>query len=116
MGQVELKSASHSGLNADCGARVLTTGGLGFIGAAIARRLVALRAEVLLVDIMISDSEIPSNCSGSHRRHLHGSRGVSRIGNRFAATGHSAGSPQSRFQGRQFPQEFKTDCGSLCAQ
>jgi UDP-glucose 4-epimerase len=46
-------------MSADCrlgayaGARVLITGGLGFIGSAIARRLVALRAQVLLIDSMI---------------------------------------------------------------
>ncbi len=32
------------------GARVLVTGGLGFIGSALAARLVALGAEVVLVD------------------------------------------------------------------
>ena len=37
------------------GARVLITGGLGFIGSALARRLVALGADVLLVDSMIPE-------------------------------------------------------------
>ena len=37
------------------GARAMITGGLGLIGSAIARRLVALGAEVLLVDSMIPD-------------------------------------------------------------
>jgi len=35
------------------GARVMITGGLGFIGSALARRLVALGADVLLVDSLI---------------------------------------------------------------
>ena len=35
------------------GKRVLITGGLGFIGSNLARRLVSLRAEVLLVDAMV---------------------------------------------------------------
>jgi len=48
-------------MSADCrlgayaGARVLITGGLGFIGSAIARRLVALRAQVLVIDSMIPE-------------------------------------------------------------
>jgi UDP-glucose 4-epimerase len=37
------------------GARAVITGGLGFIGSAITRRLVALGAEVLLVDSMIPE-------------------------------------------------------------
>jgi nucleoside-diphosphate-sugar epimerase len=37
------------------GTRAVITGGLGLIGSAIARRLVALGAEVLLVDSMIPE-------------------------------------------------------------
>src|ERR1700730_7066219 len=46
---------SDSRLGAYAGARAVITGGLGLIGSAIARRLVALGAEVLLVDSMIPD-------------------------------------------------------------
>jgi UDP-glucose 4-epimerase len=42
-------------LAAFAGARALITGGLGFIGSALARRLAALGAEVLLVDSMIPE-------------------------------------------------------------
>jgi UDP-glucose 4-epimerase len=42
-------------LNSFAGARVVITGGMGFIGSALARRLVALGAEVLLVDSMIPE-------------------------------------------------------------
>jgi UDP-glucose 4-epimerase len=42
-------------LEAFRGARVMITGGLGLIGSALARRLVALDAEVLLVDSMIPE-------------------------------------------------------------
>jgi UDP-glucose 4-epimerase len=42
-------------LEAFKGARVIITGGLGLIGSALARRLVALGAEVLLVDSMIPE-------------------------------------------------------------
>jgi len=42
-------------LDAYAGARAVITGGLGLIGSAIARRLVALGAEVLLVDSMIPE-------------------------------------------------------------
>ena len=46
---------SESLLDAYVGAKALITGGLGLIGSAIARRLAALGAEVLLVDSMIPD-------------------------------------------------------------
>src|SRR5215813_14507930 len=42
-------------LAAYAGTRAVITGGLGLIGSALARRLVALGAEVLLVDSMISE-------------------------------------------------------------
>jgi UDP-glucose 4-epimerase len=42
-------------LGAYAGARAVITGGLGLIGSAIARRLVALGAEVLLVDSMVPE-------------------------------------------------------------
>ncbi|MBO0737604.1 MAG: NAD-dependent epimerase/dehydratase family protein [Alphaproteobacteria bacterium] len=45
----------NSRLAAYAGARAVITGGLGLIGSAIARRLVALGAEVLLVDSMIPE-------------------------------------------------------------
>jgi len=45
----------ESQLKVYSGASVLITGGLGLIGSAIARRLVALGAEVLLVDSMIPE-------------------------------------------------------------
>jgi nucleoside-diphosphate-sugar epimerase len=45
----------ESRLAAYAGARAVITGGLGLIGSAIARRLVALGAEVLLVDSMIPE-------------------------------------------------------------
>jgi UDP-glucose 4-epimerase len=44
-----------SRLNAFAGTRAVITGGLGFIGSAIARRLVALGAETLLVDSLIPE-------------------------------------------------------------
>lgn len=47
--------SSDPRLEAYAGARALITGGLGMIGSAIARRLVALGAEVLLVDSMIPE-------------------------------------------------------------
>ena len=47
--------SSDSRLEAFEGARVVITGGMGFIGSALARRLVALGAEVLLVDSMIPE-------------------------------------------------------------
>ena len=46
---------AESQLKVYSGASVLITGGLGLIGSAIARRLVALGAEVLLVDSMIPE-------------------------------------------------------------
>src|SRR5215468_1765258 len=42
-------------LEAYAGTRAMITGGLGLIGAAIARRLVRLGAEVLLVDSMVPE-------------------------------------------------------------
>jgi len=50
-----LPESANSPLNAYAGARVVITGGLGLIGSAIARRLVGLGAEVLLVDSMIPE-------------------------------------------------------------
>ena len=44
--------------DAYAGARAMSTGGLGLIGSATARRLVALGAEVLLVDSMITSPAI----------------------------------------------------------
>src|SRR6266496_1710158 len=38
------------------GAHVMITGGVGLIGSALARRLVALGAEVLLVDSMVAEA------------------------------------------------------------
>jgi UDP-glucose 4-epimerase len=50
-----VSSSSDLRLEAFIGARVIITGGLGLIGSALARRLVALGAEVLLVDSMIPE-------------------------------------------------------------
>ena len=50
-----MSSSSDSRLEAFKGARVVITGGLGLIGSALARRLVDLGAEVLLVDSMIPE-------------------------------------------------------------
>jgi UDP-glucose 4-epimerase len=50
-----VSSSSDLRLEAFKGARVVITGGLGFIGSALARRLVALGAEVLLFDSMIPE-------------------------------------------------------------
>jgi UDP-glucose 4-epimerase len=47
--------AADSRYAAYAGARVLVTGGLGFIGSTLARRLVGLGSEVLLVDSLIPD-------------------------------------------------------------
>src|SRR5437588_9103154 len=38
------------------GARIMITGGVGLIGSALARRLVALGAELLLVDSMVAET------------------------------------------------------------
>jgi hypothetical protein len=46
---------SDSRLETYAGARAVITGGLGLIGAAVARRLVVLGAEVLLVDSIIPE-------------------------------------------------------------
>ena len=54
-GETQVSPGSKPRLEAYSGARVLITGGLGLIGSAIARRLVALGAEVLLVDSMIPE-------------------------------------------------------------
>jgi nucleoside-diphosphate-sugar epimerase len=50
-----MTAASGSPLCAYAGARVIITGGLGLIGSALARRLIELGAEVLLVDSMIPE-------------------------------------------------------------
>jgi UDP-glucose 4-epimerase len=50
-----VSAGSDQCLKAYAGTRALITGGLGLIGSAIARRLVALGAEVLLVDSMIPE-------------------------------------------------------------
>src|ERR1700736_1891236 len=50
-----VSSGLDSRLEAFSGARVVITGGIGLIGSAIARRLVALGAEVLLVDSMLPE-------------------------------------------------------------
>jgi UDP-glucose 4-epimerase len=50
-----VSSNSDPRLEAYAGARAVITGGLGLIGSAIARRLVGLGAEVLLVDSMIPE-------------------------------------------------------------
>jgi UDP-glucose 4-epimerase len=50
-----VSSRSDTRLETYAGARAVITGGLGLIGSAIARRLVALGAEVLLVDSMIPE-------------------------------------------------------------
>src|SRR5437870_13066497 len=42
-------------LNAFAGARVVITGAIGFIGSSLARRLVELGAEVMLIDSMIPE-------------------------------------------------------------
>ena len=47
--------SSASRLDAYAGARAVITGGVGLIGSAMARRLVSLGAEVLLVDSMIPE-------------------------------------------------------------
>ena len=50
-----MSAKSSSRLAAYAGCRAVITGGLGLIGSAIARRLVALGAEVLLIDSMIAE-------------------------------------------------------------
>jgi len=50
-----MNSGSDLRLDVFKGARVIITGGLGLIGSALARRLVTLGAEVLLVDSMIPE-------------------------------------------------------------
>ncbi|HVJ55080.1 MAG TPA: NAD-dependent epimerase/dehydratase family protein [Aliidongia sp.] len=51
------------------GAKVMVTGGLGFIGSALARRLVDLGAEVLVVDSLMPDyGGNPANLSGFRER------------------------------------------------
>jgi UDP-glucose 4-epimerase len=50
-----VETSSDPRLRAYAGARAVITGGLGLIGSAIARRLVVLGAEVLLVDSMIPE-------------------------------------------------------------
>ena len=50
-----MSPGSEARLEIYSGARAIITGGLGLIGSAIARRLVALGADVLLVDSMIPE-------------------------------------------------------------
>ena len=50
-----MSSITASRLEAFAGSRVAITGGMGFIGSALARRLVALGAEVMLIDSMIPE-------------------------------------------------------------
>ncbi len=50
-----MPESSSSRLAAYAGARAVITGGLGLIGSAIARRLVALGADVLLIDSMVPE-------------------------------------------------------------
>jgi UDP-glucose 4-epimerase len=52
---IAIDPSSDPRLGSYSGARVAITGGLGFIGSAIARRLVAIGAEVLLIDSMASE-------------------------------------------------------------
>ena len=51
-----MKSQSDSAFNTFPGARAMITGGLGLIGSALARRLVGLGAEVLLIDSMVPEA------------------------------------------------------------
>src|SRR5713101_4439298 len=51
-----VSSTSDSRLAAFRGAQVMITGGIGLIGSALARRLVELGAEVLLVDSMAPEA------------------------------------------------------------
>ncbi|MBV9861341.1 MAG: NAD-dependent epimerase/dehydratase family protein [Alphaproteobacteria bacterium] len=85
-------------------ARVMITGGLGLIGSALARRLVALGAEVLLVDSMIPDyggnlaniadiaGRVRINIADIRDRHAltHLLRGQQYLFNLAAQTGHLA--------------------------
>jgi UDP-glucose 4-epimerase len=50
-----MSSSFDPRLEAFAGARVVVTGGIGFIGSALARRLVELGAEVMLIDSMIPE-------------------------------------------------------------
>src|SRR3984893_17845340 len=50
-----LRSCSDPRLEVFSGAGVVITGGIGFIGSALARRLVELGAEVMLIDSMIPE-------------------------------------------------------------
>jgi nucleoside-diphosphate-sugar epimerase len=52
-GSVSLTTSESRAL---AGAHVMITGGIGLIGSALARRLVALGAEVLLIDSMVSET------------------------------------------------------------
>jgi UDP-glucose 4-epimerase len=60
-----LKTSGHSFSKAFRGKRVLITGGLGFIGSNLARRLVALGAKVTILDSLIPEY-------GGNRRNLRG--------------------------------------------
>jgi nucleoside-diphosphate-sugar epimerase len=64
-----VKTGPDSRLEAFRGARVAVTGGLGLIGSALARRLVELGAEVLLVDNMMAEGGANlANIAAIHER------------------------------------------------
>ena len=69
IGGKRVSSSSDLRLKVFRGARVIITGGMGFIGSALARRLVRLDAEVLLLDSMIPEyGANPANIADLHNR------------------------------------------------